>query len=514
MKRSTKFLLGAALLLIGSTALTGCTASFCSVKDQANMLYAYDYGVTNYQDNATASKAYYYDDNLNKIELENVYYTAKLDFCSTIGNITNAAVKEGLSIPSLKYWETLDAVVLGQAIKEAQNEDNIGRFSSDIQANLQTPRKLTASEIRKPFNEKGDYGILDTVSYIKFYDDSDDSKLWDNYTYIVTKVNHIMNEEGILDQSITTDFFNFYQSKMQGYVSANRSCLATKDGYYGAYGPQQIPVSMEGKKWTDWKGLLEFLFVWPLGAFIDVVTEGFLNMGIATGLAQVIAIVVLTVIIRSLMLLVTFKQTSANAKMTELQPQIAKIQAKYPNANTNNYEKQRMAEEMSRLYKKNKVNPLSSLIVMFVQFPVFICVWGAMQGSALLSTGEFLGLSLASSVGSNMFSGAAWKSGAGATALVLFILMSLAQAVAMLLPQWLQKHKLKDVAKLGKNPAQNSQNNKMKWFTYIMLAMMIIMGYSLVSAMGVYWLIGALYSIAQTLITNAITNKKAKKGKK
>jgi hypothetical protein len=39
------------------------------------------------------------------------------------------------------------------------------------------------------------------------------------------------------------------------------------------------------------------------------------------------------------MLLLTFKQTQSNAKMTELQPEIQKIQAKYPNANTNQAEK-------------------------------------------------------------------------------------------------------------------------------------------------------------------------------
>ena len=44
-----------------------------------------------------------------------------------------------------------------------------------------------------------------------------------------------------------------------------------------------------------------------------------------------------------------------------------------------------------------------------------------------------------------------------------------------------------------------------------MLAMIIFMGFSLVSALGVYWLIGALFSIAQTLITHAIMNRKKSK---
>ena len=94
------------------------------------------------------------------------------------------------------------------------------------------------------------------------------------------------------------------------------------------------------------------------------------------------------------MLLATFKQTTSSNKMQELQPEIAKIQAKYPNSNTNQYEKQRLAMETQALYKKHKINPLTSILIMIVQFPVFICVWGAMQGSAVLSSGEVLGLNL------------------------------------------------------------------------------------------------------------------------
>ena len=91
--------------------------------------------------------------------------------------------------------------------------------------------------------------------------------------------------------------------------------------------------------------------------------------------------------------------------------------------------------------------------------------------------------------------------------------MSGAQAVAMLLPQWIQKKKAKDAVKLGKNPAAQQNANKMKWFTYIMLAMIIFMGFSLASGMGVYWLFGAIFSIGQTLIMQSITAKKAREAK-
>ena len=46
MKRRTKLSLFGGVLLLGTIALSGCTNSFCSTKDKAHMMYAFDFGVT------------------------------------------------------------------------------------------------------------------------------------------------------------------------------------------------------------------------------------------------------------------------------------------------------------------------------------------------------------------------------------------------------------------------------------------------------------------------------------
>ena len=170
-----------------------------------------------------------------------------------------------------------------------------------------------------------------------------------------------------------------------------------------------------------------------------------------------------------------------------------------------------MAADMQRLYKKHKINPLGTLLVMVVQFPVFICVWGALQGCASLSSDSLFNLHLSDSINTVLFNGANWANGSAVAALILFLLMAASQVVSILLPQFIQKAKRKKVQKLGKNPAQNQQMNNMKMFTYIMMAMIIFMGFTLPSAMGVYWFVGALFSIVQTLVIEAITQARAKK---
>ena len=78
----------------------------------------------------------------------------------------------------------------------------------------------------------------------------------------------------------------------------------------------------------------------------------------------------------------------------------------------------------------------------------------------------------------------------------------------MKIPQWIAKARTEKVARLGVNPAQNQQNKTMNIVSYVMLIMIVFMGFTLPAAMGVYWLIGALISLAQSLITQAILNRK------
>ena len=55
MKKITKLGIGGLGLLLGAMVLTGCTASFCSTNDKAHIMYMYDYGVSEYKNDAGTS---------------------------------------------------------------------------------------------------------------------------------------------------------------------------------------------------------------------------------------------------------------------------------------------------------------------------------------------------------------------------------------------------------------------------------------------------------------------------
>lgn len=509
MKKGSKFIIAGAAAFAGVVALSSCTASFCSTKDKAHMMFAFDYGSTAFYSSDSGNAP----DGSVPLVVNGVTYTNILAYsdtstCPALQKIVDDAEKNNITAPSINYWKAVDDEVLRLAFLAAE-KDNFD-FS------LLVAEKDSATQ---PDKVDIYHDFLRQYGYIKFYYDLGSEEpnyyhtgvRWANWEFINKKV--CEDTTLTIDDLPTNDFVNFYKKQMNTYITSYRSCIALHDGYYGYYGvdKNRSEIAIESKDYGyAWhRGFFEGLLIWPIAALTDLIGRGFLNMGMTAGWASIFAIIIITIIVRGLMLIATINQQTDNAKMTALQPEIAKIQAKYPNANTSQSEKMRLAEETQRLYKKHGVKPFKSILVMIIQFPVFICVWGALQGSALLSTGSFFGLNLSLSISSVLFKASSWQgSTAGVVALILFILMAVAQTFAMLLPQFYQKRQQKKVARLGKNPAANSTGRRMRIFTYIMLGMIIIMGFSLASGMGVYWLIGAIFSIIQTVITQTIQLRK------
>ncbi|MEM6832870.1 MAG: membrane protein insertase YidC [Pseudomonadota bacterium] len=82
-----------------------------------------------------------------------------------------------------------------------------------------------------------------------------------------------------------------------------------------------------------------------------------------------IAILLLTVVIKGLMFPLANKQFESFAKMKVLQPKMKALQERFKD------DKQKLQMEMMELYKKEKVNPLSGCLPIFVQIPIFFSLY-------------------------------------------------------------------------------------------------------------------------------------------
>lgn len=424
----------------GLFVLSSCTASFCSPQDISRVMYAYENG---------------------NVSEDPTQFVANAGLASII----TQAEESGFDTPSEAFWLAIDERVLTSATTTATNNS---------QGNLD------------------EVAILANYGYVKFL--GTNSAIWGNWDRWVNEI----KLELPTSETPNLDFTQLYKTTIDQFAAQYRSCITTTTGGYGPNGEYLF----EGKTWAEAfsRGLIEGLFVYPVAFLIEFFNTTFASS--IPGLSQVLSILLTTIIVRGLMIAVTFKSTLASQKMSLLQPEIAKLQNKYPNANTNQYEKQRMAQEQWAIYQKNGVNPFNQILIAFVQFPVFIAVWGAMTGSAVLATGSFLDLNLASPLGgiitSNWFQGSWW------TAVVIFVLMTLAQFIAMKLPMWFQKQAQKKVAHTVKSNAAQSSQSQANMVSNVMFVMIIVMGFSLPSAMGIYWFIGALISLAQTLLTRRL----------
>src|ERR1035437_8788489 len=82
-----------------------------------------------------------------------------------------------------------------------------------------------------------------------------------------------------------------------------------------------------------------------------------------------LAIVGLTVLIRAVLVPLTFRQLKSMQEMQRLAPQISELKEKYKD------DKQRQQQELMKFYQENKINPLASCLPLVLQIPVFISLF-------------------------------------------------------------------------------------------------------------------------------------------
>jgi YidC/Oxa1 family membrane protein insertase len=86
----------------------------------------------------------------------------------------------------------------------------------------------------------------------------------------------------------------------------------------------------------------------------------------SVGLTWAWSIIVLTFIVRLALVPLTVKQQQSMRRMTALQPELKKLQAKYK------HDRQVLNEKMMEFYRENNTNPFGSCLPILVQIPIFI----------------------------------------------------------------------------------------------------------------------------------------------
>jgi YidC/Oxa1 family membrane protein insertase len=195
-----------------------------------------------------------------------------------------------------------------------------------------------------------------------------------------------------------------------------------------------------------------------------------------------VAIIFLTIIIRVILFPLSVKAVRSQKNLQQLQPKITEIQKKYKD------DKEKQAKEMLALYKTEKINPFSGLLLAIIQLPILIALyrvfWGGLNPKELLGLYSFV---LNPVHINSLFLHIIDLSKPN---LIFAVLAGVAQyfQTKMMLP--------KNTAK-GQGKESDFAIIMQKQMTYFFPVFTVIILIGLPSALGLYWTISGLFSIIQ-----------------
>jgi len=175
------------------------------------------------------------------------------------------------------------------------------------------------------------------------------------------------------------------------------------------------------------------------------------------------AILLLTIIVRSLILPLTLKQYRSSKAMQALQPELAKIKEKHKD------NPQKQQEETMKLFQQHQVNPLAGCLPLIVQMPIFIALYNSIYWNPAIRDHSFLGIKMGVPVNEQEW-------------------------YAYLLPV------LAAITTFVQSKMMSSQQKTMPMMQGIMLifpVLIFVMALSFPAALPLYWVFSNIYTIVQ-----------------
>ncbi|MCL2676860.1 MAG: YidC/Oxa1 family membrane protein insertase [Streptococcaceae bacterium] len=188
----------------------------------------------------------------------------------------------------------------------------------------------------------------------------------------------------------------------------------------------------------------------------------FLSFGGLTG----VGIILFTIIVRTALLPLMSMQIKSSQKMQEIQPEIKKIQAKYPGKDSES--RLQMNSEIQGLYAENKVSPYAGCLPLLVQMPILWALYQALTRVDFLKHGTFLWFNIGLKDGT----------------MVLPVLAALFTFASSYLT-------------MKSAPERNMMTLSM---TVLMPIMIFVFSMNVASGVALYWVISNAYQVFQTLL--------------
>ncbi|TFB21103.1 YidC family membrane integrase SpoIIIJ [Filobacillus milosensis] len=208
----------------------------------------------------------------------------------------------------------------------------------------------------------------------------------------------------------------------------------------------------------DTEGIWAKYFVWPLSQLITYIAEDIFFHGYG------LAIVIVTILLRTLILPLNVKQLKSSQAMQLLQPEIQALREKY--SSKDQQTQQKLQQETMALFQKHGVNPLAGCLPILVQMPILIAFYHAIMRTPAIKEYGFLWFEL------------------GEPSIIL--------ALITMATTYIQQK----IMMAGTSASVNPQMQIMLYLLPLMIG-----GFALFfpSALALYWVVGNLFMIAQSI---------------
>ena len=257
-------------------------------------------------------------------------------------------------------------------------------------------------------------------------------------------------------------------------ITENIICRPTNESTIAIYEEYDIdidklPACSNFSPIGNYEGLWTSLFVKPLAWAIIKVGLLLKNYGLA--------LIATCLIIRLILYPFTKKTAMQSELLKKAQPEMQKIEKKYENK-TSAEDQNKKAQEMMLVYQKYKINPVSGCLLAFIQLPLLLAFYEAIQRTPAIFEDKFLFFELGKTP---------WNAikGGEYVYIILVILIFVATLFSF-------RKTLKDQSA---NPAMN-----MKTTLYFMLAIITYSSFTIASAVGIYWITSNVFTIIQNLL--------------
>lgn len=312
-------------------------------------------------------------------------------------------------------------------------------------------------------------------------------------------------EEGVDTSKIVSDTTNIYQVLSNYYI--NVSSARTQQGPIRVY---------SFKEDGFFPALFNNVLVFPIGWLMHGISKVF-------GGSYFLGILIITVLIRVLLMPIYNTTNDMTLKQQLMQPEIKKLEAKYGNRQDPDSQRAKQMEQ-AQIYRKYKMG-LGGCLPMLFQLPVFIAVYNAVSrmrftDGTILNSPDWVSDLNTKLFGIDLFltrgSINTWQFWGIMIILVLVVGTQIFQQIMTKKIQKLTYAKSQEDIPAYKRQAytQDQTGNSMKFMMYFMIVMMGVFVFQSAAALGIYWLIGNIFSLVQMYVNYKMSPRRLKRLKK